>query len=724
MKKISKCLAIAPTLVLLITCFMPEIEISNSEWLVPGSTHRVIFGSSDARNIRDDIGLTMIIDSFDANTVDFSLHLQDNTGKHITSTDYSLQYDQTMLINNIEKLIFTENGQGQFSKDDLLLSYNKGFVIADMGLITDLMYKNLRYDNDFLLVIEGCIWLCKDCVSCYIKYLYERIDFNKQLFYEHIEHLDNNETRLVVAVHDSAGTFFNMSLMGNQGNQPIQGIQELNLVVQQIELIDLNGNKKTIMSTERSFNILSVAKSDPVILSDISVEPGKYQEMRLILKDENTIKVNDIVYPIKVPSGTSSGLKLKGDFEIPEGLLFTLYIELDTARSVSWNRGQGYMLHPVLNISSGPNVIGTFRGDILLHDFIDTGETIVQLFDCSTARIKLSILPNYTIYAKHFYHSVKRELQFSDIKLHTSSLGMQEIEKLIGDIPNQIILPIKQWSLTEIIAIDTNGITGTLYRVDEYDFSPGITFTEITLHIDYPDASKSGNYVLTEVQFLDNYMPPITIVDTLKGRRKTQRVKFLNDSPHGSHIRISVTSYLFDSIDNLNTVLGFVANQPALLMAGAIFAETTDNPWQPPPVFTLLSGIENQEFTIRFPNRLNIRMNHGNFTNNNPVVSWDPYPGANGYFVLVTVRDKLSNVAANRNLLVPAFYQHTMNTSSTINSHRISFTPIDTFYSIIPPAITHGDFIRIEVYALDHSGFLDSVNKTGALFMDSLTVVR
>jgi hypothetical protein len=35
-----------------------------------------------------------------------------------------------------------------------------------------------------------------------------------------------------------------------------------------------------------------------------------------------------------------------------------------------------------------------------------------------------------------------------------------------------------------------------------------------------------------------------------------------------------------------------------------------------------------------------------------------------------------------------------------------------------------GDFIRIEVYALDHSGFLNSENRTGALYMNSLTIVR
>jgi len=50
----------------------------------------------------------------------------------------------------------------------------------------------------------------------------------------------------------------------------------------------------------------------------------------------------------------------------------------------------------------------------------------------------------------------------------------------------------------------------------------------------------------------------------------------------------------------------------------------------------------------------------------------------------------------------------------------ISFTQVGT----LPPQINRGDIIRIEVFALDGSGFLDAVNKRGALFMDAVTVRR
>ncbi|MCL2410132.1 MAG: InlB B-repeat-containing protein [Treponema sp.] len=392
--------------------------------------------------------------------------------------------------------------------------------------------------------------------------------------------------------------------------------------------------------------------------------------------------------------------------------------------STPLSRNRTFYLRWLSETCSDANIIGTFQGAITLHGFINAGEAIVQLFDDNTARIQLASIPNYTILANFSYHSVRRDLRLSNINLHASGMGRQAMESLIGDVPSQITLPIRQWTLDEVITIDTPVIAGNLYRVDRFNFSPNISFTEITLHIEYPDSSRHGKYVLTEVQFLDIGMPPITLIGTLQGNRKTRTAVFPNNSMQDSSTRISVTSYLFDSIGDLNTVVGFAASQPALLMAGARFSETTNNSWQPQAIFTVLNGVENQEFAVRFPERLNIRMDHRNFTNNNPVVSWDPFPGANGYFVLVTVRDTLSNVEANRHNIVTAFYQHTMETSVTIHSHRISFTPIDTFFSIIPPTITPGDFIRIEVFALDHSGFLDSVNRTGALFMDSLTIIR
>jgi hypothetical protein len=121
-------------------------------------------------------------------------------------------------------------------------------------------------------------------------------------------------------------------------------------------------------------------------------------------------------------------------------------------------------------------------------------------------------------------------------------------------------------------------------------------------------------------------------------------------------------------------------------------------------------------------------MEHGNFTNNNPIVSWRPYPGASGYYVIAYVKER--NVNPNKDtesgsdIMAIAYYKYTTDTNVRISSEKISFTPVYSTRSMSEPSINPGDFIRVEVYALDNSGMLDTRRKKGALYMDSLNIIR
>jgi len=162
----------------------------------------------------------------------------------------------------------------------------------------------------------------------------------------------DGSTRLMVAIHD---TPFKMQ---------DKTVEALFITVEQMVIIDSNGTHFTILEEERSLDILAISRDDPVVLSDVSVEPGSYSELRLVLKDDSTIKVDGETHPIKIPSGSQSGLKLKGPFVIPQGKLFRLTIDFVANESVHWNKGQGYMLKPVLRISSTAEIVGIFRGNL------------------------------------------------------------------------------------------------------------------------------------------------------------------------------------------------------------------------------------------------------------------------------------------------------------------------------------------------------------------------
>jgi len=294
-------------------------------------------------------------------------------------------------------------------------------------------------------------------------------------------------------------------------------------------------------------------------------------------------------------------------------------------------------------------------------------------------------------------------------------------------LPDTITLPIKQWSLNNLIAVDITGLTCNLYRVDEFDFSEGVTFTDFTLNIDYPDDSKIGKDVIAEIRFIDTGMPPIVEVYTFEGSRITDTIKVPNNSIQGSSTRLLITSYLFENEDDYNVDMGVYSSIITPLMTDSFFSETTENPWQKADILTIIRDAENQEYTVKFPPSLNIKMDHGNFTNNNPVISWDHYPEAvDGYFTVVLVKDKNRSSIDSDRVFAVAYYAYTTESRVTVDSSMVTFTPtsIPSVSEENPPSIAPGDMIRIEVFVLDGTGTLNTQSKKGAILMDTKTIIR
>ena len=510
-------------------------------------------------------------------------------------------------------------------------------------------------------------------------------------------------TRIAIGLHDASG-------------QHNQGIEAINLSVIRMDIINAGSRyPTTIMDQKRTVDILGASKSNPVILSDISIEPGTYSELRLILSDNNTIQVNGEVHPLRVRASGHLSLSLQGPFIIPEGFLFTLMIELDVDRSVILDRVQGYLLHPVLHISNGDNVLGIFRGYLTAVGAFGVNETLLQLYSDNTARLRIETYPNYTLYGNYVYNSVARNLHLTNITLDAPGLGRKALGKVMKQIPNEIVFPVKQWSLDSIIAIDTGSMSCNLYRIDSFDFSDGVSYAEFTLTIRYPDTSMSGKPIITEIQFVDTGMPPLLLLNKLSGNSAIESVRVLNSYIQGTSTRLSATSYLFESEDDFTLIPGVYASRPTIIMGDSYPIESTINPWENAQYFTLYRNSSGQTYTVNYPPSLHISMNHANFTNNNPIISWDAYPGAAGYFVAVLGENKNGN--ATNNLFELAYYAYTKDTQIQVQSDKIKFTTPDA-------TVKKGDFLRIEVFVLDGSGKLNTKTREGGLFMDSMEIIR
>jgi hypothetical protein len=81
-----------------------------------------------------------------------------------------------------------------------------------------------------------------------------------------------------------------------------------------------------------------------------TVPSGLYDQVRLKLGAANTIVVNGVTSPLKVPSGQESGFKLFGVFGVPADGVVEIGIDIDASRSVFQTGNGTWMMKPVARI--------------------------------------------------------------------------------------------------------------------------------------------------------------------------------------------------------------------------------------------------------------------------------------------------------------------------------------------------------------------------------------
>lgn len=126
-----------------------------------------------------------------------------------------------------------------------------------------------------------------------------------------------------------------------------------------------------------TLNLLDFTNGADTLLASADLDPGHYSELRLILGEDNTVRVDSTTHDLKVPSGQESGYKIKFQSDLDPGEDMDVTIDFDAARSVheAGNSGK-YILKPVLKafVTSG--------------DEVETGSIIGAIEPCnSNARI-------------------------------------------------------------------------------------------------------------------------------------------------------------------------------------------------------------------------------------------------------------------------------------------------------------------------------------------------
>ena len=134
---------------------------------------------------------------------------------------------------------------------------------------------------------------------------------------------------------------------------------------------------QTIATPNKTYNLLTLVNGVTAELGEAELEVGTYNQMRLILADapddslnifgdphpadmpQYLIRQDDTLYPMKVPSGYNSGIKLVSQFEIEDSETTELILDFDVTRSIHLagkidNNGK-YILKPTIKVTGTYN---------------------------------------------------------------------------------------------------------------------------------------------------------------------------------------------------------------------------------------------------------------------------------------------------------------------------------------------------------------------------------
>lgn len=114
---------------------------------------------------------------------------------------------------------------------------------------------------------------------------------------------------------------------------------------------DTTKNWVTLNTKPGIYNLLALQNGLDTLLATGVVPERQIKEIRLRLGTNNTVKNNGTIFPLTIPSGGESGLKIKFSKKLNAGLN-SLLLDFDAAMSVSQNGSGAYMLRPVIKVKS------------------------------------------------------------------------------------------------------------------------------------------------------------------------------------------------------------------------------------------------------------------------------------------------------------------------------------------------------------------------------------
>jgi len=164
----------------------------------------------------------------------------------------------------------------------------------------------------------------------------------------------------------------------------------VNIVVTQVS-VHMAGNDslsgwQTISDTTAYYDLLNLQNGAEVLFANHELPAGQYTQIRLIIGNGSNVVVNGVTYPLVIPSGMQTGIKLNHTFTVVKGEVYQLLLDFDAEKSIIQTGTNQYKMNPV--IRAVPLLLsGDIQGIVLPHNvsiLTTSGSDTISVIEADT----------------------------------------------------------------------------------------------------------------------------------------------------------------------------------------------------------------------------------------------------------------------------------------------------------------------------------------------------
>lgn len=125
---------------------------------------------------------------------------------------------------------------------------------------------------------------------------------------------------------------------------PSREVEHVYLTFSMIEAHREDSGWIVVANDTTSIDFVALVNGRTALVVDTSLPAGEYDELRISLLDSNWIVVAGDSYPLRVPGGLNSGVRIHALFSIADEESTLLYVDFDIAASISQHDGEYRMV--------------------------------------------------------------------------------------------------------------------------------------------------------------------------------------------------------------------------------------------------------------------------------------------------------------------------------------------------------------------------------------------